>query len=171
MNDSTIPQADMITATPAPLEEQLLRAISDPGQFPLADNAKGERTVSEWSRDAVVQVLHGGGWVIPGAPPASRLLDDARQFAERTILSELAVRLFRTLVLGNIVLPETPAAMDWLKEWIDGSRQGHGPIGKPMIWPDRLPGVANLLRQWGFQPTPTVPPYVMRQPQNGGGRG
>lgn len=165
MVNDTRPAEDQITATPAPLEEQLLRAITDPGQYPLADNERGPRTLQEWQRDAVRTVLTGGGWVLPGVPPVSKVLADAQQFAERTVLAELAVRLFRTLVLGNFVHAETPKAMDWLQDWIDGNIEGHGPIGRPMIWPDRIPFVAGLLRQWGFMPTPTVPPYVTRMPK------
>lgn len=98
-------------------------------------------------------------------PPATQIAKDAQHFAERVILAELGVRLFRVLVLGNFVHADTPAAMDWLRDWVDGNLEGHGPMGSgPMIWPDRIPFVAALLRQWGFQPTPTVPPYVMRQP-------
>jgi hypothetical protein len=97
-------------------------------------------------------------------PPSPIVARDAQRFAERVILSELVVRLFRTLVLGNVVVEDTPKAMEWLKDYIDGAVRGHGPIGQPMIWPDRLPFVVGLLRQWGFQPTPTVPPYVTRKP-------
>lgn len=98
-------------------------------------------------------------------PSMQSVMKDAQHFAERVILAELAVRLFRTLVLGNFVHADTPAAMNWLKDWIDGTMEGHGPMGRgPMIWPDRLPFVAGLLRQWGFMPTPTQPPYVMRKP-------
>jgi hypothetical protein len=97
-------------------------------------------------------------------PPSPEIMADARRFYDRVILAELAVRLFRTLILGGVVIPETPAAMDWLKDWIDGTHPRHGPIGHPMIWPDRLPAIASLLRGWGFQPTPTVPPYVAHQP-------
>jgi hypothetical protein len=99
-------------------------------------------------------------------PPSPQIARDAQHFAERVILAELAVRLFRFLVLGNIIIAESPAAMEWLKDWIDGTLEGHGPLGGPMLWPDRLPTVAGVLRQWGFQPTPSVPPYVTRQPQS-----
>lgn len=97
-------------------------------------------------------------------PPSPQIARDAQHFAERVILAELAVRLFRTLVLGNFVVAESPAAMTWLKDWIDGTLEGHGPLGGPMIWPEKLPFVVGLLRQWGFQPTPTLPPYVTRNP-------
>lgn len=112
------------------------------------------------------------------APPADAYQGPptaaAGHFAQRVILSELACRLFRTLVLGNIIIADSPAAMDWLRDWIDGNLEGHGPMGSgPMIWPERLPAVCTLLRGWGFQPTPTLPPYVTRQPQpviNGSGQ-
>lgn len=100
-----------------------------------------------------------------GLPPIPTILADARQFAEQWVLADLVVKLFRQLILGGLVLPETPAAMDWLRDYIDGNLHGHGPTGRPMIWPEKLPGICNLMRGWGFQPTPTVPGYVMRQPR------
>lgn len=102
-------------------------------------------------------------------PPVTVVARDAQHFAERVLLSELACRLFRTLVLGNIIIAESPAAMDWLRDWIDGTLEGHGPMGSgPMLWPEKLPMVGTLLRQWGFQPTPSVPAYVMRKPPTAG---
>lgn len=96
-------------------------------------------------------------------PPVTQVAKDAQHFAERVILAELAVRMFRILVLGNFVHEESPKAMQWLKDWVDGTMEGHGPMGSgPMRWPDQLPFVAGLLRQLGFQPTPSMPPYVMR---------
>ncbi|MFL6864059.1 MAG: hypothetical protein ACJ8DZ_13780 [Allosphingosinicella sp.] len=101
-------------------------------------------------------------------PPSPVLAQDARHFAERVILAELAVRLFRTLVLGGLIIDESPAAMTWLKSWIDGG-VNHGPMGVgPMLWPNHLPVIAGLLRQWGFQPTPSLPAYVTRQPARRG---
>lgn len=150
---------------PQPLDALIRMAIADPGNFPVAGNARGDRRTIDWQTEAVMNVLHGGGWVLHGTPPASRLLADAQHFAERVILAELAVRLFRVLVLGNVILEDTPKAMDWLRDWIDGNLEGHGPIGKPMIWPSLLPSVQVLLRQWGFMPTPTIPPYVTRNPE------
>ena len=98
-------------------------------------------------------------------PPVTQVAKDAQHFAERLILAELAVRLFRVLVLGNIVITDSPAAMDWLRDWIDGTYEGHGPMGSgPMVWPENLTVVCGLLRQWGFQPTPTMPAYVARRP-------
>lgn len=97
-------------------------------------------------------------------PPSPQIHAEARHFAERVILAELGVRLFRMLFLGGIVVPESPAACDWLKGWIDGG-VNHSPMGAgPMLWPEHLPFIAGVLRQWGFQPTPTMPAYVARQP-------
>jgi hypothetical protein len=139
---------------PEPLDQLLLRTLKVEENEPLSASV-----------EALMSTLAEAGYIVPGGPPARQILADAQQFAERVILSELAVRLLRTLVLGNIIHPETPTALDWLKDWIDGTLEGHGPIGKPMIWPDRLPFIAGLMRQWGFQPTPSIPPYVTRQPQ------
>ena len=126
-------------ANPSERDEALrlliLQAISDPGNVPHTGNPKGDRTVSTWSRDAVWDLLVEEGQIIPSGPSA-------------------------TDVLGNVILPETPAAMDWLKSYIDGN--GHGPTGQAMRWPEGLLGVAALLRNWGFEPTETEPPFVRR---------
>lgn len=93
-------------------------------------------------------------------PPPLEAARAASQFASELIYVKLVARLFRTLILGGVVLPETPAAMDWLRDYIDGNLEGHGPLGKPMCWPEKLLGICALLRKWGYQPTDTVPPYV-----------
>lgn len=141
------------------LAQEILRAISDPGQFPYPDNPKGDRTVSEWSRDAVMQLLVDSGNVLPGCPPAARMLKDAEQFAGQLQLAMLCVRLLRMLNT-RIVTPETKGLERWLNDYIDG--KNHGPIGKPMLWPGGLPGLSQQLRDWGFQPTPTRPAFVAR---------
>lgn len=84
--------------------------------------------------------------------------------ADQLVLAKLVSRFFRVLILGGVVIPETPAAMDWLRDYIDGTHKVHGPLGKPMIWPGRLPTICQLLRDWGFQPTPTNPQYVALRP-------
>jgi hypothetical protein len=33
-----------------------------------------------------------------------------------------------------------------------------------MLWPGRLASISQLLRDWGYQPTPTNPQYVSRRP-------
>jgi hypothetical protein len=113
---------------------------------------------------AVIEVLHEGGWVVPGVPPVNQVLADARQFSDELVLTKLVARVFRTLILGGLVIPETPQAMNWMRGYIDGDDRRHGPLGKPMVWPDSLPTVTQLLRDWGFQPTPTPVPYVSLRP-------
>lgn len=112
----------------------------------------------------VMTVLAEGGWIKDGVPPAVQVLADARSIYDEAVLAKLVVRFFRTMILGGLVVAETPQAMDWLKDYIDGAVRGHGPLGKPMIWPDRLPAISSLLRSFGFQPTPTNPPYVSPRP-------
>lgn len=114
--------------------------------------------------DAVMTVLVEGGWVLPGVPPVDQVLADARRFADELVLTKLVARIFRTLILGGLVIPETPQAMTWMRTYIDGDDRRHGPLGKPMVWPDSLPAVMQLLRDWGFQPTPTPIPYVSLRP-------
>lgn len=112
--------------------------------------------------DQVAAALIRGGYAVEGAPPARSILTDAQTFAERTILAELVVRLFRFYIMGSIVLPDTPLAMDWLKSFIDGV--GHGPLGAgPLRWPRMVPSACKLLEKWGFEPTPSDPPYVIKR--------
>jgi hypothetical protein len=98
-------------------------------------------------------------------PPAPTMLRDTKAYVERMQLSELVVSLFRTFVLGGVVIPETPRVMEWLKSWIDGA--GHGPIGGPLLWPDGLGFVCELLLQRGFMRTPGEVGYVMRARKRG----
>jgi hypothetical protein len=113
---------------------------------------------------AVIAVLIRDGWVIPGCPPAKQILSDARQLHEEVVLTKLVARFMRVMILGAVIIPETIATMNWLRDYIDGTHRAHGPLGRPMIWPDRLPTVQQMLREWGFQPTPTHPPYVSLRP-------
>jgi len=107
-------------------------------------------------------LLIGLGIVVEGVPCARTLLSDAQTFAERTILAELVVRLFRFYILGNVVLPDSPLAMDWLKSFIDGT--GHGPLGAgPLRWPRMVPSACKLMETWGFEPTKSDPPYVIKR--------
>lgn len=112
----------------------------------------------------ITDLLISLGVVVEGMPCARRLLADAQTFAERTILAELVVRLFRFYILGNVVLPDSPMAMDWLKSFIDGT--GHGPLGAgPLRWPRMVPSACKLMTQWGFEATPSEPPYVIKRRQ------
>jgi hypothetical protein len=158
MNDTHVP------APAEPLAVQLLRAIADPGNVPAPGNFKGDRTVSEWSRDSVVAVLTEGGWIMEGVPPVQQVLAQAEAYSDELILTKLVARFFRVMILGALIIPETPQAMDWLRDYIDGIHKVHGPLGKPMLWPGRLPAICSLLRDWGFQPTPTNPQFVSLRP-------
>jgi hypothetical protein len=80
-------------------------------------------------------------------PALPLMLADTQNFAARMEASELVVRLFRFYVLGNIVLPDTPAAMDWLKTYIDGG------LGGPLRWPGMIVSAVNLLTRWGYGPS------------------
>lgn len=110
--------------------------------------------------DAVMQLLIDRGHFLPGAPPAAAILADAKSFAERLILSNLALRILNMLAWSNVVTPESKPARRWIEDYLEG--RGHGPVGKAMLWPGSLPGLASLLRDWGFEPTPTLPPFVAR---------
>lgn len=110
--------------------------------------------------DAVMALLHERGHYLPGAPPAAQILKDAEQFAGQLILATLTVRIMAMLATITVENPETKPTRKWLNDYLDGRR--HGPVGKPMLWPSQLPGLASMLRQWGFQPTTTNPAFVAR---------
>jgi hypothetical protein len=127
------------------------------------DNPGDRSFTLDRQADAMVQLLHDHGHIVPGAPPAARILDDARSFAERLTLTMLALRLLNMLAFSNVMTPESKGARRWLDDYLEG--KNHGPAGKPMLWPSQLPGIADLLRQWGFQPTIAAPgahAYVTR---------
>jgi hypothetical protein len=109
--------------------------------------------------DGIMHLLNERGHYLPGCPPAAQILKDAQQFAGQLQLAMLVVRLLRMLNT-RIVTPETKGLEKWLNDYMDG--RNHGPVGKPMLWPGGLPGLADQLRQWGYQPTPTRPAFVAR---------
>jgi hypothetical protein len=134
-------------------------------QSEIASTISGHgRTDGHREARAIMELLQEGGWVLPGVPPVNQVLADARQYSDELVLTKLVARVFRTLILGGLVIPETPQAMTWMRTYIDGDDRRHGPLGKPMVWPDSLPTVVQLLRDWGFQPTPTPIPYVSLRP-------
>lgn len=110
--------------------------------------------------DAIMQLLMDRGYYLPGAPPAAKIFDDAKSFAERLTLSNLALRLLNMLAWSKVGTAESKPARRWLDDYLEG--KNHGPVGKPMLWPRGLPGIAHLLTQWGFEPTPTNPAFVAR---------
>jgi len=113
----------------------------------------------------IIERLKDRGHICPGAPPASVILTDAQQFAERLTLSNLATRLIRMTIMTGVMTPESSGSERWLRDYLDG--RNHGPVGKPMLWPDNLPGIAGMLRDWGFAPTAAKPAYVTRIPGGG----
>lgn len=159
MPDTPAPAPEAMTAD---LTAMLLRAITDPGDV-VGVKFSDDRVI-DWQVLAVRTVLREGGWIMDGVPPVRQVLADARQYSDELVLTKLVARFFRLMVLGAVIIPETPAAMDWLRDYIDGTHRVHGPLGKPMIWPGRLPAIEQLLRGWGFQPTPTTPQYVSLKP-------
>lgn len=143
-------------APPRPLHDDLVALIRDQ----LGSN---DHDVSDWEKgfaSAIMQLLNERGHYLPGCPPAEQILADARQFAEEVVLSKLTVRLLRMGRASGIMTPETKGMERWLNDYIDGRH--HGPLGKPMLWPSGLKGLAGQLREWGFEPTATRPPFVAR---------
>jgi hypothetical protein len=116
--------------------------------------------------DTIIAKLIETGHVIPGAPPAAQILEDAKSFAARLTLSNLALRILNMLAWSNVETPESKPARRWLEDYLEG--KNHGPVGQPMLWPGQLPGLCHLLREWGFMPTIAVPgqaSYVARAVQ------
>lgn len=152
-------------ATPAP-EVPLVQEITDTllrlRPSALAEGEQIDQACRDQA-DAVMALLEERGHVLPGAPPAQKILEDAKQFAMKLTLSNLALRILNMLAWSNVDTPESKPARRWLEDYLEG--KNHGPVGYPMLWPGRLPGMANLLRQWGFVPTialPGQPSYVAR---------
>lgn len=149
----------MVTETPETVEEAAPRPLRDEIIDVLAVQF-GHREAATTAADDVMQLLHERGHYLPGAPPAQQILEDAKSFAERLTLSNLALRCFAMLGSLSVDTPETQPAKRWIVDYIEG--KNHGPVGQPMLWPEKLPGLAHMLREWGFMPTPTTPPYVCR---------
>ena len=150
-----------------PLIEEIARAIADPGNFPTKDNHRdAPLSTVKWQAAAVMDLLTQRGHYLPGAPCAQVILDDAKSFAERLTITTLALRLLNMLAFANVQTPETKGARRWIDDYLEG--KNHGPAGKPMLWPVKLPGICSLLREWGFEPTPTMPPWVARSLPNPG---
>lgn len=117
--------------------------------------------------DLIVGLLTARGHVLPGAPPAQRILEDAKQFAAKLTLSNLALRVLNMLAFNEVQTPESRPARKWIEDYLLGVN--HGPVGQPMLWPGKMPGMAAMLRDWGFVPTiaiPGQPSYVARAVPN-----
>lgn len=144
-------------ATPqpeVPLQDQLLEtllALRPPAGAPLEQIDQACRDQAQ----AIYHLLMEQGHVLMGAPPAAQILRDAKSFAERLTLSNLALRILNMLAWSNVQTPETKPARKWIDDYLEG--KGHGPVGQAMLWPAQLPGICHLLREWGFQPTVAVP--------------
>lgn len=152
------------TETTAPKADQPIPALRDEIASKLAELGGGVN--SRTAADAIMEILNERGHYLPGAPCAQIILDDAKSFADRLTITTLALRLLNMLAFAHVHTPETAGARKWLDDYLEG--KNHGPAGKPMLWPARLPGICALLKDWGFQPTPTMPPWVARQLPNPG---
>jgi hypothetical protein len=86
-------------------------------------------------------------------PPAPRIAAELGEQVRRAMLAEIVARMCRVYVLAAIALPDGPKVVAWLKDYIDG-KDGHGPIGGPMAWPQFLPSAQRLLTEWGFERSP-----------------
>lgn len=95
-------------------------------------------------------------------PEEPDLYEKLALITDRAMRMELALRLIRYYAMGDVVLPESGAVRDWLRDWIDGVDNGvvqHGPLGGPMCWPGMQP-VTALLDLWGFERTEGEIAYV-----------
>jgi hypothetical protein len=153
-----------VTETPTPEPEVSAADLEGAIRRAIAEHQGITSESIDQQGKAVLNVLQTLGWVLPGVPPVKQVLADARQFSDELVLHKLVIRFFRVMILGGVVLTDTPAAMDWLRDYVDGTHTVHGPLGKPMIWPGRLTQVCDLLRGWGFQPTPTNPQWIQLKP-------
>lgn len=156
-------------ATPAPdvpLQLEIKAALMERFPSPLAEGAQRAQAVEDMAT-AVVQLLEERGHVLPGAPPAQRILQDAKRIHDQLTLTALALRILNMLAFNNVQTPETKPARQWIDDYLTG--KNHGPAGQPMLWPGRMPGMAAMLRDWGFVPTialPGSPSFVARAQPN-----
>jgi hypothetical protein len=86
-------------------------------------------------------------------PPSPQIAADLAEMVRRAMTFEIVARLSRTYVLSGVMLPGGPEVTRWLRRYIDGDEE-IGPLGAPMPWPDDLPAVGGLLRDWGFERSP-----------------
>lgn len=154
------PTSNPDTQRPRGLRDEIAEIVLATSPSPLAEGDAREKACAIQA-DAIMHLLAERGHYLPGCPPAAQILRDAESFAGQLTLAVLCVRLLR-LLESPIQTPETKGARRWLSEYIDG--KNHGPVGRPMLWPSGLPGLAAMLREWGYQPTPTHPPFVARRP-------
>jgi hypothetical protein len=132
----------------------------------LAEGAQIDQACRDQA-EAVVQLLVDRGHVLPGCPPAQMIFADAKRFHDQLTLTALALRVLNMLAFNNVQTPESKPARKWIDDYLTG--KNHGPAGHPMLWPGQLPGMAQMLRDWGFVPTialPGQPSYVARSMPN-----
>lgn len=96
-------------------------------------------------------------------PPSPQIAADLGDMVRRAMTMEIVARLCRVYVIGGVAFPEGPEVTKWLRGYIDG-KDGAGPLGAPMPWPDLLPATATMLRGWGFARSPNG--WVMRAPES-----
>lgn len=158
-NGADAPESEAVK----PLTEDICDLLMATAPPSLAEGQQREQLIRDQA-NAVMHLLNERGHYLPGYPCAAQIRDDAQQFAEELILTKLVVRMLR-MFSTNLVTPETKGAKRWIDDYIDG-KNNHGPLGKAMYWPGGLPGLCQMLREWGFQPSATKPQYVCRKPQN-----
>lgn len=154
----------MTDAFMAPVADPPVPALRDEIRDVLRQNVSDG--LADEQANKIMAILNERGHYLPGAPCAQVILNDAKSFAERLTIVTLALRLLNMLTGLTLDTPETRPAKKWIEDYLEG--RNHGPAGKPMIWPLQLPGICALLREWGFEPTPTMPPFVARSLPNPG---
>lgn len=153
-------QIDDEDEAPAPpLLDEIAATLRATVRWPSGSDLADIEPVIDQAAASIVHLLNERGHYLPGCPPAAQILKDAEQFAGQFMLAILCVRLLRAMN-GPIWTAERTAIERWLFDYIDG--KNHGPVGKPMFWPQNLPGLCQQLREWGYAPTATRPPFVAR---------
>lgn len=153
---------DQLSQNATGAANQLLDALSEaikgavlkhrPGA--LADAEQIDQAARDQA-DAVMSVLDAMGYIVPGVPALAVVLRDFKVTHDRLTLTMLALRILNMLAFSEVVTPESKPARQFIDDYLQG--KNHGPAGEPMLWPGRLPGLANLLREWGFVPTIALP--------------
>lgn len=90
---------------------------------------------------------------IAALPPSPKIAADLGEMVRRAMCFEIVVRLCRAYVLSPVLQSEGPRVIKFLRDYIDG-REGIGPLGAPLPWPELLPETSAMLREWGFERSP-----------------
>jgi hypothetical protein len=130
-------QVDISLPADHTLDERILRLLI----ATAAKEGAGAAFVAKVAKsvtDEIMALLIDTGHVLPGCPPAAKILEDAKTFHERLTLSNLALRCFAMLGSLSIATPETKPAKRW----------NHRHAGPAVIRGPRRAGTDQAMTDW-----------------------